>query len=115
MLGDYKKALVLAKASQKEDPYNRMASTVLAQSKLALEYVNYLEDAKKYLKEIQTLSQKAYVEKGDKIRMKFMAEIMIERYPKLTATVVIDPALKEQVKARYEEFRAIHEKILDAL
>lgn len=115
MMGNYKKALELADLSYKEDRYNRMASTILTQSKLAMEYVTYLEDAKNYLLQIKALSEKPYVEKADKIRMKFMTEIMIERYPKLTPTVMIDTDLKKAVKAEYEALKAIHEKILDAL
>jgi hypothetical protein len=114
-LANYKKAHTIAKQAYAENRYNRMAATVMTQSNLALEYVVYNEDAKVYLQKIEEISKQEYIEKADKIRMKFMAEIMIERFPKLTPTVVIDTALKEQSKAYAEEFKQIREKIIQSL
>lgn len=114
-LGNYKQAHKMAVIAHNEDPYNRMAATVMTQSKLALEYVTYNRDAAKYLLDIDILSKKDYIETADKIRMKFMSEIMIDRFPKLTPTVVIDKELKKEAQAYFHEFEAIHAKIIRSL
>jgi tetratricopeptide (TPR) repeat protein len=114
-LSDYDKAYKLAKQAHDADSYNRMAATVMTQSQLALEYVVYHKDALEYLEKIKELSKAQYIDKADKIRMKFMAEIMIERHEKLTPTVVIDVALKEQAKSYFLEFKKIHEKVINSL
>ncbi len=114
-LGDYDKAYKMAKEAHNEDKYNRMAATVMTQSNLALEYVNYIRQAKEYKKRIKEISQKRFVEKADRIRIKFMCDIIIERYVKLTPTVVIDEALKDEALNVYKEFQKIHEQVTDAL
>ena len=114
-LGNYVKAKKIAKQAHKEDSYNRMAATVMTQSELALEYVEYNRQAQEYLAKIKEISQKKYIEKADKIRMKFMADIMIESFPKLTPTVLIDSDLKKQSKAYALEFEKIREKVIQSL
>ena len=114
-LGNYSKAKKIAKEAHQKDRYNRMAATVMTQSELALEYVRYNEQAHGYLAKIKEISQKEYIEKADRIRIKFMAEIMIESFPKLTPTVLIDPDLKKESEAYAKEFEMIHEKVLLSL
>lgn len=114
-LGNYEKAKMIAKEAHKEDSYNRMAATVMTQSELALEYVRYNKQAQEYLDQIHELSKQKYIEKADKIRIKFMADIMIESFPKLTPTVLIDPDLKAQSKAFVLEFKKIREKVISSL
>jgi hypothetical protein len=46
-IGDYKEAQRLAKEAFSLDVYNRMSSTVMAQSAIAMEYLSYNRDAKK--------------------------------------------------------------------
>jgi len=114
-LGDYARAKKIAKKAHKEDSYNRMAATVMTQSELALEYVDYNKQAQEYLSQIEIISHKKYIEKADKIRIKFMADIMIESFPKLTPTVLIDSDLKNQSKAYAVEFEKIREKVIQSL
>ena len=114
-LGNYEKAKVIAKEAHKADSYNRMAATVMTQSELALEYVRYNRQAQEYLDKIKELSKQKYIEKADKVRIKFMADIMIESFPKLTPTVVIDSDLKAQSKAYAKEFEKIREKVISSL
>ncbi len=111
MRGDYAQAQLLAKEAHELDTYNRMAATIMAQSSLALEYVAYIEEGERFLAQIGTLLQKSHLDKADKIRIKFMADIMIERYPKLTKTVVIDETLIAKTNALFEEFKAIHARV----
>ena len=114
-LGNYEKAKVIAKEAHKQDSYNRMAATVMTQSELALEYVRYNHQAQEYLDKIKELSKQKYIEKSDKIRIKFMADIMIESFPKLTPTVLIDSDLKAESKAYAKEFEKIREKVISSL
>ena len=114
-LGNYKKAQQIASTAYAENSYNRMAATVMTQSNLALEYVLYNQEAQEYLEKIKLISKQKYIEKADKIRMKFMADIMIELFPKLTPTVVIDEDLKKQSQAYVQEFEKIREKIIQSL
>lgn len=114
-LSDYNKAYKLAKLAYADNSYNRMAATVMTQSKLSLAYVQYNEDSRTYLEKIKTLSKQKFISKADKIRIKFMSEIMIGRFSRLTPTVVIDKALKKQAKAYVLEFEKIDEKVINSL
>lgn len=114
-LGHYSKAKKLAKKAHNEDRYNRMAATIMTQSTLALEYLDYNQRAVEYLAKIKLISQKKYIDKADKIRIKFMADIMVESFPKLTSTVLIDSDLKEASKAYALEFEKIREKVIQSL
>ena len=114
-VGDYNKANKLAKQAYSVNSYNRMAATVMTQSGLALEYLDYIEQGNEYLAKIKTLSQSDVIEKADRVRIKFMSEIMIESYPKLTPTVLIDEELSTRVRHLYEEFVKIHETVTDVL
>lgn len=114
-LGEYAKAYKIAKEAHDENRYNRMAATVMTQSRLALEYEDYIHEGKDFLEKIKELSHHQTLQRADKIRIKFMAEVMIERYPKLTPTVVIDSVLKTQAKKLFLEFQTIHATVSNAL
>ncbi|MFT7003415.1 MAG: hypothetical protein ACJAWW_000762, partial [Sulfurimonas sp.] len=64
--GDYKTALVLAKEAFSMDVYNRMASTVMAQSITSLKYVSFNEDAKKYMLDINNIATHDVISNADK-------------------------------------------------
>lgn len=115
MMGEYEQARTLAKEAHKIDRYNRMAATVMAQSTIALEYVDYINEGRDYLARIEILTQKEYLEKADRIRIKFMASIMVERYVKLTHTVLIDEVLLKQAKQMYEQFKIIEHDVTSNL
>jgi len=108
--GDYKEAKKLAREAFDKDPYNRMAIGVLAQSKISVEFVDYIEDAKKYIAKIEELTKKENFSKRDKIRIKTMCEVMIESYKKLNSTVMTDKKLKEEARRYYEKFKSIYER-----
>ncbi|RUM65766.1 MAG: hypothetical protein DSZ06_04525 [Sulfurospirillum sp.] len=108
--GDYKAAQKLAREAFDKDPYNRMAIGVLAQSKISVEFVDYIDDAKKYISKIEELTKKDKFSHRDKIKIKMMCEVMIERYQKLNSTVMTDSELKESAKEYYEKFKSIYER-----
>jgi tetratricopeptide (TPR) repeat protein len=108
--GDYKEANELAKKAFDDDPYNRMAIGVLAQSKISVEFVDYIEDAKIYLKKIDLLTKKEDFSNRDKIKIKMMTEVMLGRYKKLNATVMTDKDLRDEAKKYYKKFKLIDER-----
>jgi len=110
-LGDYKEATQLAQKAFELDPYNKMAFSILAQSKISIKFLDYIKDAKEYLKKIETISQKAKVTQRDKIKIKMISEIMIGRFKKLSPTVLTDKKLYQKSKELYKEFFKIHESL----
>lgn len=115
MLGEYKLAYKLAKQAHEQDRYNRMAATVMAHSTLALEYIDFIDTAKEYKRKITMITKKAHIERPDRLRMKFMAEIIMERYPKLTRSGLIDQSLMDEAKSIYETFKQVHENVIKSL
>ncbi len=110
-MGEYKEARVLAKEAFELDPYNKMAFSILAQSKISARLLDYVEDSKLYLKKIDELSMKGNFSEADKIKIKFYCEIQLEKYDKLAPTVMTDKELYEACTAQYEKFKKIHEEL----
>ena len=113
--GDYDKALSLAKEAFALNVYNRMASTIMAQSQISLQYVKYINEAKQYMKDIEVMAHKETLTDADKAKMKLMAEIVIDGYVKLAPSVVTDKDLVEQAAHYHEKFVKLHEKITSSL
>lgn len=110
-LGDYKDAYSLSQEAYALDPYNRMAFTVLTQSKISFKYEKYIEDGKEYLKKIEEISSKKEPVQSDMVRVKMMCEIMMERYRYLSPTVLTDKDLAKDALRTYEKFEKIHEEL----
>ena len=109
--GDYKYALTLAQEAFNMDLYNRMAATIMTQSKASLKFVDYNDDAKKYMNEINEIAKKEYIEYADKAKMRLMSEVMIASYKKLAPSTVIDSNLKKEAQKNYNEFEKLLEKV----
>jgi len=110
-MGEYKEARVLAKEAFDLDPYNKMAFSILAQSKISAKLLDYVEDSKRYLKKIEQLTAKNSFSDADKIKIKFYCEIQLEKYQKLTPTVMTDKELYKACTNKYEKFKKIHEEL----
>ncbi len=108
--GSYKIAYTLANEAFSGDVYNRMASTVMAQSKTALKYVAYLDDAKKYLKEIALMTDKGSVTDAQRAKIKMMCKIMIDSYIKLAPSVITDKKLVSDAQKYFEKFEKLFEQ-----
>jgi len=103
--GEYQKAYQLAQKAYKLDKYNRMAFTILTQSKIAKEWDEFIKDSKSYFMQIESISNKETISKADKIRIKMMLEIIIGEYKnlpnsKLTNKSLINKAKKQYIKAK---------------
>jgi len=113
--GDYEYALKMADEALKMEPYNRMAMTIVTQSRTAMKFVRYNSQAKEYLDKIENIVSKKTIEKSDKIRIKFMCDVMIEQYPYLVATVLTDKSLKEESYTYFLQFKQLYAKIAESL
>jgi tetratricopeptide (TPR) repeat protein len=110
-MGEYKEARILAKEAFELDPYNKMAFSIVAQSKIAAKMQDYILDSDKYIKKVKDLSLKSDFSESDKIKIKYYCEIMIERYKKLNPTVMTDKDLYNTCTNKYEKFQKIYEEL----
>ena len=107
--GDYKEAYTLAKEAFEIDHYNKMATTIMTQSQYALRYINYIEDAKRYIREIEQIASKEITE-AQRAKIRTIASIMVESYNKLAPSVVVDKKLILEAKEYYEKFQQLYKK-----
>lgn len=110
-IGEYQEAYDLAKEAFSIDLYNRMASTIMAQSLTSLKYVAYIEDAKKYMQELSKIANREYIEDADKAKIRTICEIMLGSYIKLAPSVVTDATLVESAKNYHDGFKKLLEKL----
>jgi hypothetical protein len=110
-VGEYKEAYSLAKESFSLDVYNRMASTIMAQSKTALRYVDYIEMGNSYMKDIDAIALHEDILDSDKAKIKLICEIMIDSYIKLAPSVITDKELVAQAAKHYRNFEKLLEKV----
>ncbi len=111
LVGNYEKAYDFAQKAYKEDIYNKMAITVLNQSKIAKEYVIYIKTGNDYFDKINKISSKKSYKEADKVRIKMMCEIMIGEYKKLVPTKLTDKELVKDAKETYTKFKQLYEQL----
>lgn len=114
-MGDYKKAYALSSEAYEQEPYNRMARSIMVQSQYALRYVAYNDEAKSYLDKIRAYSEQEKISKEEQLRMKMMCEIMIEKHEKMQPTILIDSALVDEARENYTKFKKLHENLVEVL
>ena len=110
-MGEYKKAYKSANEAFSLDLYNRMASTVMAQSKTALKYVQYIDMAKKYMLTINEIANKATISDADRAKMRMMSEIVVDSYAKLAPSVMTNKSLVNEAKKYHDNFEKLLEKV----
>ena len=110
-IGEYREAYSLAKEAFSIDVYNRMAATIMAQSNTSLKYVRYIEDAQKYMKEIDFIAEHKEISSADKAKIRLMCEIMLSAYIKLAPSVITDDALVAQAAKYHDKFEKLLEKV----
>ena len=110
-MGNYKEAMRLAQKAYELDPYNKMSFSILTQSKISIKFLDYIEDAKGYLKKIDAISNKKGLSEKDRIKIKMICEVMIGRYKKLAPTVLTPSKLIEKSKKYYLEFKNIYDNL----
>ena len=110
-IGDYEEAYSLAKESFGLDLYNRMAATIMAQSTTSLKYLKYINQGKKYIRDIGTIAEHESISDADKAKIKLVCEIMIDSYIKLAPSVITDKELVSEAARYYAKFEKLLEKV----
>ncbi len=110
-MGEYQEAYSLAKEAFDLDVYNRMASTIMAQSTTSLKYVRYINMGKKYMREINKIATHEYITAQDRAKMRIICEIMISSYIKLAPSVITDKKLIKQASEYNNRFKKLYEKV----
>ncbi|MDH4945201.1 hypothetical protein [Sulfurimonas sp. C5] len=110
-IGDYHEAYKLANEAFVLDVYNRMASTIMAQSKTSMKYEKYIEQSKSYLREINDIIANDTIDEAKRSKIKLMSEVMVDSYIKLAPSVVTDKALVDEAARYHEQFEKILEKV----
>ncbi|WP_169779455.1 hypothetical protein [Campylobacter curvus] len=109
-IGNFDEAFKLSQRALELDNYNKMASTLVNQSKIALKFTAYINEGKKYLQNIKQMSQNE-VSNADRERIRLMCEIMIEGYSQLQDSPLLDSDLKNEAKNMRENFVKLKNKL----
>jgi len=110
-MGDYKEAYSLATEAFSMDVYNRMASTIMAQSKTSMKYTKYIKEAKAYLEIINKIAEKDVISNADRARIRIMSEIVIDSYIKLAPSIITNEKLIHEAAKYYKDFESLLEKV----
>jgi hypothetical protein len=110
-IGEYKEAYVLAQEAFSLNVYNRMASTIMAQSKTSLRYVKYNEMAQKYMDDISEIALHEDISNADKAKIRLICEVMIGSYTKLAPSVITDKELVAKTASYHKQFEKLFEKV----
>lgn len=110
-MGNYDQAYKLANEAFTMDVYNRMASTIMAQSKTSLKYEKYIKEAKEYLGEINEIISQDSIDEAHRVKIKLICQIMVESYTKLAPSVITDKTLVDEAANYYEQFEMFLEKV----
>jgi hypothetical protein len=109
--GNYKEAYSLASEAFSMDIYNRMASTIMAQSKTSMKYKKYIDEAKKYMDNISLIAAQKSISDADRAKIKMICEIMIDSYKKLSPSVITDETIVKEAAKYYQHFEQLLEQV----
>jgi hypothetical protein len=108
MMGEYDQAYTLAKEAYELDHYNRMAFTIMTQTDVSRRVLDYIREGHEYLKQIDQMLQQSPLPEDDRLRVKMMCEVMMEKYPKLAPTKLTDSKLVDESERIYKKFKTIY-------
>lgn len=108
----YDEALELAQLAYNEDNYNRMAFTIVTQSKEAKRWEQYIEESTEYILRAKEIAEKDTIGKADRLEIKIMAEIVIGGYLTLNKlSPFISDEFKQKAKYLYDQFKELHDEL----
>ena len=110
-MGHYKEAYELANEAFSMDVYNRMASTIMAQSQTSLKYVAYINQAKEYMVIINEIAKSDTISDAQRAKIKMMSEVVVDSYVKLAPSVITDKALVKEAATYHKNFEKLLEKV----
>lgn len=108
-INDYERAYELSKVAFEENSYNKMASTIMTQSQVAIKYTTYINSAREYISQISKMGQEDTISPQNRAKIGMICAIMIDSYPKLTPTKLTDQILIDDAKEYYEKFLDLHD------
>ncbi|BDY12707.1 hypothetical protein [Hydrogenimonas cancrithermarum] len=111
LMGEYDEAYTLAKEAYELDRYNRMAFTVMTQTEVAKRFIDYIREGEAYLRQIETIADHPPISDADRMRIKLMCEVMMERYEKLAPTKLTEKELVERARDMYEKFQNLYRSL----
>ena len=110
-IANYQKAYKLASKAYNLNPYNRMAFSLKTQSKIAIQWQHFINDADNYFKRIEKIADKNNITDKDKIRIKIMLEILINEYKTLKPSLLLPEDLKETAQKKYIKAKKLYEQL----
>jgi len=110
-IGEYTEAYSLAQEAFSIDIYNRMAATIMAQSKTSMRYADYNKQARKYMSQIDEIALHDDISEADKAKIRLICEIMIGSYAKLAPSIITDKELVQKTADYYHKFEKLLEKV----
>ena len=110
-MGEYNKAYSHAKMAFGLNLYNRMAATIMAQSKTSLKYVDYINMGKKYMLDIDEIAHHEKIENSDKAKIRLICGVMKSAYIKLAPSVITDKNLVKEASKYNSDFEKLFEKV----
>ena len=108
--GDFKKAFELSSEAMRLDAYNKMAATLVNQSRNSLKFRSYLDDGERYASMIKKMSL-AQILPADKKRILLMCDVMIEGYGELPNSPLVGRELKNDAKNMKENFARVKNEL----
>lgn len=111
MNDDFQKAYDLASEAYRQNNYNMMAFTVQQQSMVILKLQKIIEEAKEHYAKIQNIANKHNIDNNDKIRIKFLCEIIIDKFDSLNFPLLHKAFLYDEAKQYRDEFVKILQNI----
>lgn len=106
-MSDYEKAYDLSSEAYEMEQYNRMARSIMVQSKYALRYVHYNQEAQEYLDKIRSYASQEKISLAEQMRIKMMCDIMIDKHDKMQPTILIDKDLVRESRENYKKFKKL--------
>jgi hypothetical protein len=110
--GQYEKALALAQDVQEGHLYNIMAFSVVEQSRIALRWEAFNDQAREYHKEVAAILAQKNLSPADLLRVRMMAEVLVYQHKKLGSPGVFLPEeMIEEADSHYEQFASLYTQI----
>ena len=110
-MGKYEKAYKLANKSYNLDKYNRMAFTIVTQSKIAMIWDKFIKESNNYFVQINSISNKETITKADKIRIKMMLQIILGEFKNLPNSKLLNSELQQQALKNYKKAKELYNGI----
>lgn len=110
-ISNYQQSYDLALKAYKLDWKNKMASSLLVRSDIALNYEKYINQGEEYLSRIRGISAIG-VDKTDKKRIELMCDIMIEQFKELhPKKIYTTDELFESAKNMQDNFKRLKSEL----